>query len=237
MLPSPLVPMNDRKLMFARRLVGVARKMAIPVLSLAGSLLLSGCPGGADLENPYFAGGASAGGSSGTGVGAGTSGTAGTAGDATGGTAGTAGTGMVVTPASCDVDITDALSQNCARQGCHNAVDHYANLILKDPNAIAAQMVGIPATHGDINCSPPGVLYRACDATEIATICPPGELLIDPQNFANSWVVKKLTPGATAGCGDDMPLSPGNSVNLGWDANGQRRQCFLDFFQSLAAAQ
>ncbi len=192
-------------------------------LALTLALCLAGCPGGAELENaerfaPYFAG-ASGSGSSGTG-----------ASGITGAPGGTAGAG-VTTPASCDVDITKALKDSCARSFCHDGASHYAGLNLLVPEALAAELVDKPATHGDIGCYAPGEPFRACNAAEIASICPPNALLLDSQSPDDSWVVRKLTPGGAMGCGDDMPAPPGNSPTYGWSE--QRRNCLLDFFRSL----
>jgi hypothetical protein len=98
-------------------------------------------------------------------------------------------------------------------------------------------MVDKVATHGDIGCNAPGTPFVECDAAQLAALgCPPDVKLIDSQDFSASWVVKKLE-GAQGECGDPMPIAPGNSVSNGWDAAGTRKQCYLDFFRSLAAPQ
>src|SRR5262245_53984876 len=76
----------------------------------------------------------------------------------------------------CDVQV--ALSKSCARTGCHSALDHYADLDLSNPAAIAAQMVNKPALHGDINCAAPGMAFRECSPYELPYSCPTNALLI-----------------------------------------------------------
>lgn len=129
---------------------------------------------------------------------------------------------------SCDIQV--ALSKSCARTGCHSALDHYADLDLSNPAAIAAQMVNQPAQHGDINCAQPGTPFQECAPYELPYTCPPNALLIDGVNFDNSWVVRKLNGDES--CGDAMPLPPGDSVSNGW--NAARKSCLIDFFRSLA---
>jgi hypothetical protein len=220
------------------------------ILGLAVAATLGGCPGAAELENPerfmqYDAGIAGVGGAIG-GAGMGGAGMAqgGMAGSlATGGvgTAGGAGMGSAGWTWNCsEVPLaggtTSALYKNCVN-ACHNTGTKYAGLDLSDPAAIRAQMVDKPATFEDFGCQVPPEPYRECTREEMLALgCPPDVKLIDSANFEASWVVKKLN-GEHGGCGDAMPLSPGNSVSSGWDAAGRRKQCYLDFFRSLAAPQ
>jgi hypothetical protein len=209
---------------------------------------VSGCPVGVELEDPdrfeqYVGGtGPTTGGASsvgGTTGGAGVAATGGTAGagGAAAGAAGTAGTGAGTWTWTCAEDVTVALKKNCSRAGCHSTLDKYANLDLTSPAAIAAQMVDKPATHGDIACQPAGQPFRACTAEELTALgCPPNAMLINSQNVEASWVITKLM-GMQGECGDVMPIAPGNSPTNGWDAEGVRKQCYIDFFKSLAAPQ
>lgn len=239
-----------------RRGAIIARNAAYLSLSLLAATALGGCPDGAELENPdrfpqAGIGGATGGATGGTGGATGGTGgaTGGTAGAATGGTAGatggsagmaqggaagtmaSGGAGGTVSPL-CDIQV--ALSKSCARTGCHSALDHYADLDLSNPAGVAAQMVGVAAMHGDINCAAPGTPFRECMPSELPATCPPaGTLLIDPTTFDNSWVVKKLNGDET--CGDAMPLPPGDSVSNGW--NDARKACLIDFFRQLSTSQ
>jgi hypothetical protein len=213
---------------------------------LAAAVAMSGCPVGAELEDPdrfqpypppTGVGGASPTGG-GAGVGGSVGGSAGGAGVATGGAAGsTAGAGGAAAGSGgsvtylCDVQV--ALSKSCARTGCHNA-DMYGDLNLLDP-ASAAQLVDKPATFTDINCAPAGMPYRECTMAELPAGCVQGTKIIDSANFDNSWVLRKFNAPTKAelACGDLMPLPPGNSATNGW--NEERKACLIDFFRKQVA--
>ncbi len=219
-----------------RRLVGLVVRIG---LGCACAVSLGGCPDGADLENPerfpqYGGGTTSTAGTSGAagtvaGAGMGGGGSGGASGSAgSTGVAGGGGTGVVL-----GCDIVDAMKKNCARAGCHGALDHYGDLDFSNLSAIGALMVDKPALHGDITCDS-GPPARECTPEELATRgCPTNVLLIDSKNFDASWVVKKLTD-QQADCGQAMPAVPGNSASNGW--SDARRQCFLDYFRSLIPA-
>jgi hypothetical protein len=190
------------------------------------------------LEDPerfpqYYAGRAGVGG-----AGMGTAGTAG-AGGAGAGTAGAAGSGPAYVW-TCAVDVTMALKQNCARSGCHAgpSVVTSAGLDLTTVEKVR-EMVGKPASYTDIGCNVPPEPWRECGPTELPDGCVPGKLLIDPVNFDDSWVLRKMNAltKAELSCGDLMPIAPGNSASNGWDAAGARKQCFIELFRSLAAPQ
>jgi hypothetical protein len=237
------------------RVARFALRFGYLAAGIAAATAVSGCPDGAELENPDRfiqyggtagtvgttggTGGATGGtGGAAAGTGGATGGTAG-AGGATGGSAGmamggaagsSAGSGMGATGGyPCDVRV--ALSKSCARTGCHSAIDHYADLDLSNPETVGAQLYNKPAMHGDINCAATGMPFRECMPAELPATCPQGALLIDPVTFENSWVYKKIMGDET--CGDAMPLPPGNSVSNGWDAAGARRDCLIDFFRKI----
>jgi hypothetical protein len=174
------------------------------------------------------------GGTGGLGATGGSGGTTGGAGGATGGTGvsgGSGGSGGSFPGgygSSCDIQV--ALSKSCARTGCHSAIDHYAGLDLSNP-ANVLTFVDKPASHGDINCAAPGSPFRACTPSELPEECEEGALLLDSRYPDDSWILKKLR-GET-GCGDAMPLPPGNSPSNGW--NDARRQCLEDWFYSIAS--
>jgi hypothetical protein len=221
--------MNPDNSMAASRFRRLARDAGLTAAGLVFSLALSGCPVGADLENPerFPLVEPATGGTGGSGTGMGGS-AAGTAGSATGG----AGGGFP----NFGCDLTEAFGKNCGRTGCHSAAVHYSNLTLVDPNAVAAQMVGVQATHGDIDCAAEGEPFRACTVDELPSKgCPPNALLIDPVNFDQSWVVQKMDPNYVGTCGAKMPSAPGNSASNGWSE--ERRLCLLDFFRYLATSQ
>jgi hypothetical protein len=229
-----------------------ARRAAHLCVGVAVAAALGGCPYGAELENPeqnqqYFSGapgvGGAMGGSAGVatgGAGAAQGGTAGApAGGAGAGTAGGAGTGSgtwVWNPACGDIKI--ALKDNCSRPGCHSTTDQYAGLDLTDPTTFREQLVDKVAMHGDIGCNAVGMPFRACTPQELVDKgCPPGVMLINSQNLDESWLLKKLTltKAELMGCGDAMPITPGNQPGEGWDAAGMRKACYIEFFRSLAA--
>lgn len=245
-------------------LAGRARRVAYLAALLAGSLGLAACPGGAELETPeglfpYASSGnsnASSGntnagsgntnagsgntnagtgssapraGSGGTGAG-GTAPVAGRAGT-TSGAGGTGGTAGASAPSSCDVQ--EALGLHCAMSNCHSASTKVAGLDLSDPASLKS-LIGQPAGHQDINCDLSGESFVPCTPEESAARCPTGLLLLNSAAPSDSWIVKKLTVGAADSCGDDMPVSPGNSVTKGW--SDQRRECLVQYFTALAAS-
>jgi hypothetical protein len=238
-------------------IAGAAQRVAHFAALVAGSIGLAACPGGAELDNPerFFwyasSGNANAGtGSGATGAGSGGTGTGGTTpsagkgGTGTGGAApiagstgapsvggspgGTAGAGA---PASCDV--VEALGLHCSLSSCHNASSKIAGLDLSDPASLKG-LIGRPAGHQDMNCDLSGENFVPCTPDETAARCPTGLLLLDSAAPTNSWLVRKLTVGAADNCGDDMPVSPGNSVTKGW--SDERRACLIQYFTALAAS-
>jgi hypothetical protein len=132
---------------------------------------------------------------------------------------------------SCDLPV--AFSKSCARTGCHSALDAHADLDFSILSNIPAMLLDQPARHGDINCASPGMPFRECQPSELPAACPPNALLVDSANPDESWVIKKLR--GESGCGDPMPLPPGNSVTSGWDA--ARQQCLEDYFYWIASSK
>jgi hypothetical protein len=129
-------------------------------------------------------------------------------------------------------DLRPSLKQNCARAGCHSTVDRYGGLDFTEPGRVAAQLVDKVATHGDIGCNGPGTPFRTCTPDElVAKGCPPNTLLIDSANPEESWILKKLR-GQQGMCGDQMPISPGNTPSNGW--NSERLACYEDWIYEMA---
>jgi len=240
MLVSPFQRMNRDQSSGPSRLVNLRNRAAYFSAGLLLATTIAGCPQGADLENPErFVGEVGVGGSvGGTPPIAGMGGSAGaTAGAGAGGaTAGTAGAGGAAPCPGFSCDVNEALLKSCGRTGCHNATAHYANLILTECSAVAAQMVDVAATHGDIDCAAPGEMFRPCTPAELPATCPQNVMLIDSTNFDNSWVMRKLDPTFVAdSCGIGMPAPPGNGTAAGW--SDARLACLTEFFRSLATAQ
>jgi hypothetical protein len=181
--------------------------------------------GGAGLSSGGMSAAAGTGGSGG----AGSAAVGGSSGADSGGTGGGS-SGFGGATFGCDVQ--EALTKSCGRTGCHSTAVHYAGLDLTDMNYIAEQMVGVPATHGDKDCAPPGEAFRECAGDELLAICPVGVLRIDPNEFERSWVYSKLM-GLQGTCGSQMPAAPGSSTSNGWST--ERRDCLLSFFRWLAA--
>ncbi len=191
----------------------------------AGTMAGSGAAAGTATGS-----GAAAGTATGSGATAGTT----TGGGARGGAGGFsgnpngAGGGVIDVPCG-DSDITTRLKANCSRTGCHNALDHFSELDLSDPGA-GGLLVDRRAVFGDISCAAPGEVFRACDPPPDA--CPKGALLVDSQHPEQSWMILKMRDAE--GCGDLMPLAPGNSTSNGWGPEAQT--CIEDWVYALAAA-
>lgn len=143
------------------------------------SLLGTGCPEPADLENPqnFKAPGAAAGGSASGGSAAG--------GSASGGSASGGGASV----ASCEVAcVAETFNSVCAV--CHGNPPLFAKLDLVSAG-FSARLKDQAATHSDL---PPGM----------DTGCPTGDKLIDSATPANSWLLKKMT-NQQGNCGTNMP--------------------------------
>jgi hypothetical protein len=56
-------------------------------------------------------------------------------------------------------------------------------------------------------------------------------LLIDSASPEQSWVLKKLR-GEQGGCGERMPIAPGNLTTNGWGP--ERQACYEDWIYEMA---
>jgi len=184
------------------------------------ALVLSGCPQGAELENPD--------------AWAGRFGTAGT-GMGTGGTA----TGPVLdwATAVCDPSLdntatavpasADFMTKTCAKSFCHGP-NFVAGLDLRTDDGFAKRIKDVQAMHGSIPCTDD--VTKNC----IPASCPPAGMakLVDSQNPSMSWMIAKATQssmvGGTDGCGDNMPPSTGLTVDL-------QKQCLINVVNAVAA--
>jgi hypothetical protein len=151
---------------------------------------LTGCPGGADLEHPekYFAGSPGVGASGGSG------------GAGSGGSAGTGGSGHVgpVVVEGCDFV---ASTSKCATSGCHKpsvAIPAPAGLNLVADELLVSRLKDVDATFKDIYCG-------SVPCPTIPEECPDVVKLVDSANFADSWMLRKVTD--PMGCGELMPPS------------------------------
>ena len=90
-------------------------------------------------------------------------------------------------------------------------------------------MKDVPASLADVDCDP-GPEYLEC--TSPPPECQPyvGAKLIDSANPDASFIFAKL---AGTGCGNQMPLDPGNAPNSGWGP--ERRACIEELVRGIAA--
>ena len=188
---------------------------------LALALVLSGCPQGADLENPD--------------AWAGRFGTAGT-GMGSGGTT-TGGPVLDWNTAVCDVSFdktattqpasADFMAATCAKSFCHGP-NFVAGLDLRTDNGFAGRIKDVQAMHGGIPCLDD--ITKNC----VPAICPPIGMakLVDSADPASSWMIAKATQspmvGGLEGCGDNMPPSSGLTTDL-------QKQCLMNIVNAVAA--
>jgi hypothetical protein len=157
---------------------------------------------------------------------AGTTPTAG-GGGAGGGSSGGAGGSISLPGISCDWQT--ALQKSCAISTCHGPVMAYAELLLTVDAGLIARIKDVPATLSDVDCDPGGA-FAPC--TTPPAECQPyvGAKRVDSRNPDASFILAKLRG---SGCGNQMPLPPGNSPTAGW--NDERRFCLEQFVRAVAA--
>lgn len=204
----------------------------ILVIASATSAALVGCGSTAEDEVPTAGTGSGAtGGTAGVGGSGSLAGTGGVAGGAAGGapTAGAAGssagtTGNGLPDVGCDY--TAALGRSCAIAGCHRpAMVIAANLDLTPDAGLRSRLVDVPAKFSHIICD-------AATQTEcVPAACPTNVKILDSANPDASWLFAKLGMTPT-GCGDQMPMAPGNAPDR-WTAD--RQACLQTFFRALAS--
>jgi hypothetical protein len=178
-------------------------------LGLVGAsfvIALSGCPQGADLEDPKKYG--LSGGSPSTGTGGGTGATGGTSG--TGGTTGgSAGSGAAGAP-SLVVDCGSStwqtvITNDCSKlAGCHkgsSTIPPASMLNLTADSGIVSRIKDVKAVHGDITC---GTDNAPCTPAS----CDPNALLVNSATPSASWILAKIK-GTQSDCGAQMPSSGG----------------------------
>jgi hypothetical protein len=188
---------------------------------LALALLLSGCPQGADLENPD--------------AWAGRFGTAGT-GTGTGGTSGTGPVldwNTVICDPSFDRSATmqpaaaDFMFDTCARSFCHGN-NFVAGLDMRTDDGFASRVKDVPAKFNSIPC--PDDITMNC----VPASCPPAGMakIVDSQDPTMSWMIAKSSQspmvGGMYGCGDNMPPSSGLTMDL-------QKQCLMNIVNAVAA--
>lgn len=130
-----------------------------------------------------------------------------------------------------DCDYQTTLTKSCAIASCHRAKDTQGSLDLTVDPGLRGRIINVTAPHSTIDCDPDLVKYLECVPPPAA--CPKGDKYIDKAVPANSWLIKKLEP--QAGCGDMMPMQPGDGPTTGWGPDA--KACLIKFFNALAAGQ
>jgi hypothetical protein len=188
--------------------------LEIGALGVALVFTQTGCPGGADLEQPdSYAGRFSTGGTGSGGTGAG--GTAPIAGTGTGATAGsgtagsgTAGTGsggFDITTFTCTGADPVAIFKKCASIGCHNTASMQSGLVLTPDVNLGMRVKDVPAKHGGIDCAADGQPFMECTTPPAG--CPSGALLVNSADWQSSWIVGKVRGANNGTCGLEMPYT------------------------------
>jgi len=170
-----------------RRSWGGWLRSTLPLAALGFALIFtqSGCPGGADLENPD--------------AWAGRFGTA-ASGNASG-SGGTSPTGPVLDFSTIQCTNTTpqvVLNSKCSTTGCHGA-NPSANLDLRADSGFASRIKDKPATFGGIACTDDPLKICLPDS------CPTGVSLVDSDAPDSSWILQKLND--PKGCGIKMPYT------------------------------
>jgi hypothetical protein len=96
-------------------------------------------------------------------------------------------------------DYKPIVAADCAKSGCHKGIFAAASLDLSK-NDLVARLKDVPATFGEIQCSPPGEPYMEC----VPAACVTGALLVDSSNWEQSFMLATLR-GTQNGCGETMP--------------------------------
>jgi hypothetical protein len=144
----------------------------------------------------------------------------------------TSGSGGALPLPTLDCDYQTIITKSCAAAACHRATLTQGSLDLTVNDGLRSRIVNVPAAHSTIDCNPDPVAYTECVPPPAA--CTPGDKYIDTAVPANSWLIKKLD--VQNGCGDQMPMPPGNAASTGWD-DVASRACLVKFFNALAAGQ
>jgi hypothetical protein len=175
----------------------------LPLAALGVSFLLtlSGCPQGAELEDPAkygLTGGNSSMNGSGGSTGGSSAGTGGT-------TGGSAGTGATLT-VDCGTDTyQNVLTTNCATPGCHKGsslAPPASMLNLVPDSGLVSRIKDVKAVHGDIYMPPDfSTVY-------VPASCDMNALLVNSANPSASWILAKIN-GTQNDCGIQMPSAGG----------------------------
>jgi hypothetical protein len=192
----------------------------------------SGGTGGSEINDAGTAGAGPAPVAGTGGIGGSTFNEAGTAGAAP--AAGAAGINALLPTVSCDW--VTALTKSCAISSCHGRLFQYGGLLLTPDDQIISRIKDKEVTLADVDCNPDPIDYQAC--TTPLPECQPyiGAKVVDSANPDASFILTKMRAmeqNGPARCGNQMPLAPGDSPEVGW--NDERRFCIELFVRSVAA--
>jgi hypothetical protein len=186
---------------------------------------LSGCPGGADLEDPdRFTALQAVAGAAGSSGGAGTAGTAGTAGMAS-----SSGAGGRITFVPPNCDYRGILASQCGRSACHQKTPNVPNSPLAGldltADGIEERLYGQRPSYKDMTCPNPdgGLVPVAC----VPPGCSPDAYLIAPGNPTGSFMFQKIA-GSHGDCGRVMPIAGALTDTT--------RACLEDWIEAVANA-
>jgi hypothetical protein len=174
----------------------------------AAALGLAGCPVGADLEDPErFA-------------------------QSSGGTASSAGAGTAGSSApdipGVDCPWREALTKSCAGSSCHGVMMAYAELLLVPDSGLFDRIKDVPVTLRDVDCGSGGA-FVPCTTPPASCMSFVGKKLVDSAAPDQSFMLTKLT---LSGCGNQMPIAPGNSPSAGWSED--RLLCLQQMIRGIA---
>jgi hypothetical protein len=163
-------------------------------------------------------------------LGAGPLGEGGNAGDDSGAIAGLSGSGGSPLGAYTSCDARTALAKSCGFVGCHAGSRPIGDLNLLPDDGLVARLKDVPASLQDLDCDPTDIFVE-CTSTPPECVPYVGALLVDSANPDASFILTKL--GGRSGCGNQMPLAPGNMASQGW--NDERRACIEELVRAIAA--
>jgi hypothetical protein len=144
--------------------------------------------------------------------------------------AGTAGGGNPAPPAlEVDCDWQTALQKSCAISVCHGTHNNFAGLNLIPDDLLVSRLKDVTITLGDVDCDP-SEEYHECVSPPPECTQYLGAKLVDSAYPEASFILAKLRG---SGCGNQMPLPPGDAPYEGW--NAERRACIESLVQGIAA--
>jgi hypothetical protein len=149
-------------------------------------------------------------------------------GENTGGT-GVGGTSTAPVVSGVDCDWQTALQKSCAISVCHGTRIPFGDLNLTPDGLLVSRVKDVTVTLGDLDCDPTSE-YHECvspppECTEYV-----GAKLVDSAYPEASFILAKLRG---SGCGNQMPIPPGDAASVGW--NAERRACVERLVRAIAA--